>query len=55
MPWQSLRQLAKTMRLLLLIGLTLSISGCTVIAIADAAATAVIKTVKTAVEWVIPD
>jgi hypothetical protein len=43
------------MRWLLLLSLMLSISGCTVLAIADAAATAVVKTVETAVDWVIPD
>lgn len=43
------------MRLLLLISLMLPLSGCTVLTIADAAASVVIKTVETAVDWVIPD
>lgn len=43
------------LRLLLLGMLVVPISGCTVLTIADAAASAVIKTVETAVDWVIPD
>ena len=35
--------------------LMLELCGCTVITIVDAAATAVVKTVETAVDWVIPD
>lgn len=43
------------LRLLLLGMCVVLVSGCTVLTIADAAASAVIKTVETAVDWVIPD
>jgi len=43
------------MRFWIVLCLLLQLCGCTVITIVDAAATAVVKTVETAVDWVIPD
>lgn len=43
------------MRFGIVVCLVLSLCGCTVITIVDAAASAVVKTVETAVDWVIPD
>lgn len=39
----------------LVIGLVLQLNGCTVITVVDTAASAVVKTVATAVDWIIPD
>jgi hypothetical protein len=43
------------MRLGVIALLVLQLCACTVITIVDAAASAVVKTVETAVDWVIPD
>ena len=42
-------------RIVLLISVFLQLTGCTVISVVDTAASAVVKTVATAVDWVIPD
>ncbi len=40
---------------LLVASLVLQLPGCTVLSIVDTAASVVVKTVETAVDWVIPD
>ena len=42
-------------RTILVLGLILQLTSCTVISVVDTAASAVVKTVATAVDWVIPD
>ena len=45
----------KKWRIVLLISVFLQLTGCTVISVLDTAASAVVKTVATAVDWVISD
>jgi hypothetical protein len=43
------------MKLGIILCLVIQLTGCTVITVVDAAASAVVSTVETVVDWVIPD